>query len=319
MRSRRFTCCAGIAALAAAGLCAAQYPERPVRVILPFAPGGGTDITARLMSQKLAEAFSQTFIVDNRPGAGSMLGTELAARATPDGYTILVVSPEFTVNPSLQPKVPYDALRDFAPVMQITLGQYILAVRTNVLATSVKALVALAKANPKSLSYGSSGSGSANHLGGELFKSMAGIDMVHIPFKGSGPSTNAFLAGDVQVLFASTTAIIGHVRSGRVRALAVTGPRRSPMAPEIPTVGEEGLPGFEVTGWYGLLAPVKTPPAIVARLNAEANRVLPSLKERYAELGSEIVGGTPAAFAEFLASDAAKWAKVVKTSGARAD
>ncbi len=300
-------------------MCVAQYPERPVRVIVPFAPGGGTDITARLISQRLAESFGQTFIVDNRPGAGSMLGTEIAARATPDGYTLLVVSPEFTVNPSLQPKVPYDALRDFAPVMRITLGQYILAVRPNVPATSVKTLIAYAKANPNVLSYGSSGPGSANHLSGELFKSMAGIDMVHVPYKGSGPSTTAFLAGDVQVLFSSTTAIVPHIKSGRVRALAVTGPRRSPMAPEIPTVSESGLSGFEVTGWYGILVPAKTPPPIVARLNAEANRVLPSLKERYAELGSETVGGTAREFADFLAQDVAKWAKVVKASGARPD
>lgn len=308
---------AGVGALVAAGVCGAQYPERPVRVIVPFAPGGGTDITARLMAQKLSEAFGQMFVVDNRPGAGSMLGTDIAARATADGYTMLVVSPEFTINPSLQPKVPYDALRDFAPVMRITYGQYILAVRPSVPAKTVKELVAYARSNPRALSYGSSGPGSANHLGGELFKSMAGIDMVHVPFRGSGPSTNAFLAGDVQVLFSSTTAIIGHVRSGRVRALAVTGPKRSAMAPEIPTVDEAGVPGFEVTGWYGMLVPARVPAAVVQRLNVEANRVLPSLKERFAELGSEIVGGTPQDFARFLANDAAKWAKVVKTSGAR--
>ncbi len=310
---------AGFAMFAAGGICHAQYPERPVRVIVPFAPGGGTDITVRLLAAKLTDAMGQSYVVDNRPGAGSMIGTEIAARATADGYTLLGVSPEFTVNPSLQPKVPFDALRDFAPIMRITLGQYFLAVRLNVQATSVKALIAYAKANPKALSYGSSGNGSANHLAGELFKSMAGVEMVHIPYRGSGQSNAAFLAGDVQVLFSSTTAIVPHVNAGRVRALAVTGPKRSPIAPNTPTVSEAGLPGYEVTGWYGIIAPAKTPTAIIERLNTEANRALPSLKERYADLGSETVGGTARDFAEFLSQDLAKWAKVVKSSGARPD
>lgn len=310
---------AGCALLAGSGACLAQYPDRPVRVIVPFAPGGGTDITTRLMAAKLGESMGQTFIIDNRPGAGSMLGTEIAARATPDGYTLLGISPEFTVNPSLQPKVPYDALRDFTPIVRMTFGQYILAVRLNVPATSVKALIAYAKANPKLLSYGSSGNGSANHLAGELFKSMAGIDMVHIPYKGSGPSNAAFLSGDVQVLFSSITAIVPHVNAGRVRALAVTGPKRLPVSPNTPTVSEAGLPGYEVTGWYGLIAPAKTPATAIERLNAEANRALPSLKDRYAEFGSEIVGGSAREFGDFLAQDIAKWAKVVKISGARPD
>ncbi len=312
----------GIMMLATSGMSLAQspaYPERPVRVIVPFAPGGGTDITTRIMAAKLGESLGQIFIIDNRPGAGSMLGTEIAARATPDGYTILGVSPEFTVNPSLQPKVPYDALRNFTPIIRMTFGQYFLAVRLNVQATSVKALIAYAKANPKVLSYGSSGNGSANHLAGELFKSMAGIDMVHIPYKGSGPSNAAFLSGEVQVLFSSITAIVPHVNAGRVRALAVTGPKRSQVSPNTPTVSEAGLPGYEVTGWYGLIAPAKTPAASIERLNAEANRALPSLKDRYAEFGSEIVGGTAREFGDFLAQDIAKWAKVVKISGARPD
>jgi len=298
---------------------AAQYPEKSVRVIVGLAAGGGTDISARIIAQKLSETLGQSFIVDNRPGAGSMLGIELAAKAPPDGYTLIMVSPEFAVNPGLQAKVPYDPVRDFAPIAQVVYSQYFLSVRNPGALNSVGELIAYAKANPRQLNYASSGNGSANHLGGELFKTMAGIDMVHVPYKGSGPSVTALLSGEVQVVFSSTTAIIQHVRAGRAKALAVTGPKRASIAPEIPTVAESGLPGYTVTGWFGLLAPAKTPPAIVERLNAEINRVLPSLRERYAELGTELVGGTPGEFSTFIGTELAKWAKVVKASGAKPD
>jgi tripartite-type tricarboxylate transporter receptor subunit TctC len=307
------------ATLCASFVVAADYPVRPVRVIVPLAPGGGTDISARLVTQRLTEALGQTFLVDNRPGAGTTLGVELAARAVPDGYTLLVTSPEFTVNPSLLAKVPYEPARDFAPIAQFTRGQYFLSVRPTVAASSVKELIALAKSQAGKLNYGSSGNGSANHLAGEMFKQVAGVDLVHVPYKGSGPSVAALLAGEIQVLFSSTTAVLPHVRAGRVRALAVTGAQRSPIAPEVPTVVESGLPQFVVTGWYGMLAPKATPEAVVARLNAEVNRQLPELKTRFAELGSEIVGGTPTQFAEFLREDQAKWARVIKASGARAN
>lgn len=306
-------------AFAASSALAADYPVRPVRVIVPLAPGGGTDISARLVTQRLTDALGQIFLVDNRPGAGTTLGVELAARAVPDGYTLLVTSPEFTVNPSLLAKVPYEPLRDFAPIAQFTRGQYFLSVRPTVTATSVKELIALAKTQPGRLNYGSSGNGSANHLAGEMFKQVAGVDLVHVPYKGSGPSVAALLAGEIQVLFSSTTAVLTHVRAGRVRALAVTGAQRSPIAPDVPTVVESGLPQFVVTGWYGLLAPRATPEAIIARLNGEVNRQLPELKTRFAELGSEVVGGTPQQFADFLREDQAKWAKVIKASGARAN
>ena len=298
---------------------AAQYPEKSVRVIVGLAAGGGTDISARIIAQKLSETLGQSFIVDNRPGAGSMLGIELAAKAPPDGYTLIMVSPEFAVNPGLQAKVPYDPVRDFAPIAQVVYSQYFLSVRNPGALNSVGELIAYAKANPRQLNYASSGNGSANHLAGELFKTMAGVDMVHVPYKGSGPSVTALLSGEVQVVFSSTTAIIQHVRAGRARALAVTGPKRASIAPEIPTVAESGLPGYEVTGWFGLLAPAKTPPAVIERLNAEINRVLPGLRDRYAELGSELVGGTPREFSAFIQTELAKWAKVVKASGAKAD
>jgi tripartite-type tricarboxylate transporter receptor subunit TctC len=298
---------------------AADYPTKPVRVIVALAPGGGTDTSARLLAQKLADAFGQTFVVDNRPGAGALLGTELAAKAPADGYTLTVVSPEFTVNPSLRRNVPYEPLRDFAPIVRMTLGQYIVSVRPAFPPNSVKELIAYAKANPGQINFGSSGTGSANHLGGELFNSMAGVRMQHVPYKGAGPALAALLAGEVQVVFSSTTAVIGHVRAGRAKALAVTGPKRSPVVPEVPTVTESGLPGFEVTGWYGLLAPRKTPGEIIQRLNTQANRVLPDLRARFAELGSEVIGGTPDEFAAFIKADQEKWAKVIKSSGARAE
>jgi tripartite-type tricarboxylate transporter receptor subunit TctC len=290
---------------------AAQYPEKSVRIIVGLAPGGGTDISARVLAQKLSETMRQSFIVDNRPGAGSILGIDLAAKAPPDGYTLLMVSPEFAV--------PYDAVRDFAPVAQVVYGQYFLSARAGAPFGSIRELIAYAKANPRQLNYASSGSGSANHLAGELFKTMAGIEMAHVPYKGSAPSVTALLGGEVQIVFSSTTAIIQHVRAGRAKALAATGPKRASIAPDIPTVAEAGLPGYVVTGWFGLLAPAKTPPAIVERLNAEINRVLPSLRERYAELGTELVGGSSAEFGAFIRTELAKWASVVKASGARPD
>jgi tripartite-type tricarboxylate transporter receptor subunit TctC len=298
---------------------AAAYPEKPVRVIVGLAAGGGTDISARILAQKLSDTLGQSFVVDNRPGAGSMLGIELAAKAPPDGYTLIMVSPEFAVNPGLHAKVPYDAVRDFAPIAQVVYGQYFLSVRNPGSINSVRELISYAKANPRRLNYASSGNGSANHLSGELFKTMAGVDMVHVPYKGSGPSVTALLSGEVQLVISSTTAIIQHIRSGRAKALAVTGPKRAAMAPDVPTVVEAGLPGYVVTGWFGLLAPAKTPPAIIERLNAEINRVLPSLRERYAELGTELVGGSSRDFGTFIKSELAKWTQVVKVSGAKPD
>ena len=308
-----------IALLAPAVALGAQYPEKSVRVIVGLAAGGGTDITARILAQKLTETLGQSFIVDNRPGAGSMLGIELAAKAAPDGYTLIMVSPEFAVNPSLHAKVAYDPERDFAPIAQVVYSQYFLSARSSLALNSIRELIAYAKANPRQLNYASSGNGSANHLAGELMKTMAGIDMVHVPYKGSGPSVTALLAGEVHLVFSSTTAIIQHVRAGRAKALAVTGPQRASVAPEIPTVAESGLPGYAVTGWFGLLAPARTPPEIVERLNSEINRVLPALRDRYAELGSELVGGTPREFSGFIRSEVAKWAQVVKASGAKPD
>lgn len=302
-----------------AGAALAQpYPDRSVRVLVGLAPGGGTDSVARVMTQKLSDVFGQSFIVDNRPSAGGNVAGELAARAAPDGYTLLVVTPTHVTNPSLYSNVRYDVIRDFAAVGLIVNAQYFLSVSNAVPANSIKELLAYAKTQPQRLSYASSGIGSANHLSGELFKTMTGIDMVHVPYKGGAPALSALIAGEVQVSFTSGV-IIPHYKAGRLKTLAVTGTKRTPLAPEIPTIAEAGVPGYEVTGWYGLVAPAKTPPAVIGRLNTAVNRALPELRERYANLGMDIGGGTAAEFGAHLISERDKWARVVKISGAKVD
>jgi len=298
---------------------AQSWPNRPIHFIVPFPAGGSTDIAARVVGEYLSRVFGQQVVVENKSGANGNIGMEMVAKSAPDGYTLMVISPEFTINPSLQANVPYDAIKDFAPIVRIVYGQYFLAARSTLAASTVKELIALARAAPGEVRYASSGNGSANHLAGELFKMMAGVDMVHVPYKGSGPAVTALLSGEVQVEFGSTTAILPHIKSGRAKALAVTALKRSPIAPQVPTVAESGLPGFEVTGWYGFLAPARTPVAIINRLNNEVNRVLPDLRDRYAELGTELAGGSSREFAAFIKSEIDKWAKVVKASGAKPD
>jgi len=296
-----------------------SYPERPVRVIVGLAPGGGTDTVTRVMTQKLAEVLGQSFVVDNRPGAGGNVAGELAARAAPDGHTLITVTPTHVVNPSLFRNVRYDAVRDFAPIVLMVYTNYVLSVGNSVPVASVKELIALAKTREPRLVYASTGIGSANHLSAELFKSMAGIDMVHVPYKGGAPALAALLSGEVQVMFSSSGGLFPHAKAGRVKALAVTGAKRSVSAPEIPTIAEAGVPGYEVTGWYGLAATAGTPRAVIERLNAVVNRALPELQERYANLGTEIAGGTAAEFGAYLRNEREKWARVVKISGAKVD
>lgn len=297
---------------------APSYPERPVRVLVGLAPGGGTDSVTRVITQKLAEVFGQPFVVDNRPSAGGNLAGELAARAAPDGHTLITVTPTHVVNPSLYRNLRYDAINDFAPVGLLVHAQYYLSVSNAVPVKSVKELIALAKARSPRLSYASSGIGSANHLSGELFKSMAGIEMVHVPYKGGAPALAALIAGEIQVSFTSGVAI-AHAKAGRLKTLAVTGPKRTPIAPDIPTIAESGVPGYSVTGWYGMAAPAKTPKAVVERLNTTINRLLPELRERYANLGMDLGGGTAEAFGVHLKSERDKWAHVVKLSGAKVE
>ena len=297
---------------------AQQYPDRPVRVIVGLAPGGGTDSVARILTSKLADTMGQSFVVDNRPSAGGNVAGELAARAAPDGYTLITVTPTHVINPSLYRNVLYDAIKDFAGVGQIVHAQYYLSVANNVPVANVKELVALAKSRNPRLSYASSGLGSANHLAGELFRTMAGIEMVHVPYKGGSPALTALISGEVQVSFTSGVAIT-HARAGRLKTIAVTGAKRTPLAPEIPTINEAGVAGYEVVGWYGVAAPSKTSKAVINKLNSTMVRVLPELRERYAALGMDIAGSSPAEFDALLRSERDKWAKVVKISGAKVE
>ena len=294
------------------------YPTRSVRVLVGLAPGGGTDTVASAISQKLSDALGHSFVVDNRPSAGGNIAGELAARATPDGYTLIIVTPTHVVNPSLYKDLRYDAIKDFAAVARIVDAQYFLSVSNNLPVTSLAELLAYAKSAPKPISYASSGIGSANHLSGELFKTMAGINMVHVPYKGGAPALNAIIAGEVQVSFTSSAAL-AHAKAGRIKTIASTGTKRTSIAPNIPTIAEAGVPGFEVVGWYGMAAPAKTPRSVIERLNSTINRVLPELKERYANFGMEIAGGTAAEFGAFLKSERDKWARVVKMSGAKVE
>jgi len=300
---------------------AQSWPLRPVRIIVPFAPGGGVDTVMRLLGQRLGESLGQQFVIENRAGSGGLIGAELASKATPDGYTLFSSAPEFAVNPALRAKMPYDPLMDFAFISQLTSGQFLLARHPSVPAVTVQALVALAKKSPGRVTYGSSGVGGINHLAGELLQSMGGIRWVHVPFKGAGPAAIALISGEVDFVFSSTTALLGPVKSGRIRAVAVTGTQRFASLPEVPTIAEAGLPGYAVTGWYGFYAPAKTPQEIIRRLHAETVRALaiPEVRERLAVAGNEPVGSTPEAFGAFVRAEIAKWSKVVKETGMRVE
>jgi tripartite-type tricarboxylate transporter receptor subunit TctC len=300
---------------------AQTFPVKPVRMIVPFAAGGGADIVGRLVAQRLGDAWGQTVVVDNRPGAGGNIGTEIVARAPADGYTLLLVGPNHTVNISLFSKIPFDPVKDFAPISVVTSAPYLLLVNPSVGVNSVADLIALAKARPGKVLYASAGNGTAGHLGMELIKTMAGIDMVHIPYKGSPPALTDLIAGQVSAAFDNVLSASPHVKAGKLRAIAVSTGKRSTAVPEVPTVAESGLPGFEVAVWQGILAPAGTPKAVVDTLYRAIVAALgrPDMKERMAANGTEIIGGTPAEFAAFIQSDLVKWAKVVKSSGARVD
>ena len=298
------------------------YPTKPIRFIVPFAPGGGTDFMSRLFGQKLAEAWSQQVVVDNRPGAAGILGTEIAAKAPADGYTIVMASGSHNVNPSLYRKLPYDSIRDFAPVTLIAIVPIVLSAHPSVAASSARELVALAKAKPGQLSYASFGVGAVSHLGGELLKKTAGVDILHVPYKGAGDAISNLLAGQVQLMFSSPASVVPQFKAGKLKGLAVTGTRRQPAAPDIPTFAEAGLPQIDVNEWYGVLAPAGTPKAIVAKLRDEIVRILrtPEITDRIAATQfAEPVGSTPEEFARFIASESARLAKVIGDANIRAD
>ena len=311
-----------LAALCSFGLALAQapFPSKPIRLIVTSPPGGSNDILNRILGAKLAELLAQPVLIDNRPGASGFVAAEMVAKSPPDGYTLLAATEATLVaNPLFFRKVPYDPQRDFAPVtIAVEIG-YVLLVHPSVPANSVQELIALARSKPGALNYASSGNGSAFHIGMELFKRMAGVDIVHVPFKGSALSVNAMLAGEVQIMLNGTPNGVPLAKSGKLRALAVAGARRSPLAPELPTIAESGLPGYEMSGWFGTVAPAGTPAAVVAALHREYVRALrlPEVRERLESFGFEIVGNTPEEFASRMRSESQRLARVIQESGAK--
>jgi tripartite-type tricarboxylate transporter receptor subunit TctC len=298
---------------------AQQYPTKPVRVVVPFGAGGPADIYARYVAQRLSEAMGQQFIVDDRPGAGSIIGTELVHSSPPDGYTLLMMSNTHTVNESLVPKKPFTLMKDFVGIAPVNDSDLLLAVHPTVPAKNVKELIALAKARPKGMNYASSGTGTPYHMAGELFKAMAHVDITHVPHKSSGDARTSVMSGQVEMMMDAITTMAPLARSARVRAIATTGLKRSSIMPETPTVAESGVPGYEATIWLGLMAPTGTPKPLVDRLNAEVNKILkrPDVKRAWNEQGAEPMIMSPAEFEKYLNADIAKWAKIVKLSGAR--
>jgi tripartite-type tricarboxylate transporter receptor subunit TctC len=300
----------------------AAYPTRPVKVVIPFPPGGPLDAVGRAVAQKLTEAWGQSVVVDNRPGAGGNIGADLVAKSPPDGYTVVMGAlSTHAVNPSLYPTMPYDAVKDFAPITLVAITPNVLVVNPTLPVHSVKELIAYAKANPGKLSFGSGSNGSAGHLAGELFKVDGGVDMTHIPYRGGAPAMQALLAGDTQLMFDNLANSMPQVKAGKLRALAVTTAQRSRLVPELPTMIESGMPGFDISTWFGLLAPTGTPPEIIAKWNAEVTRILssPDMRERLAAQGAEAAPTTPQQFAQFIAAELPKYARIVKASGAKVD
>jgi tripartite-type tricarboxylate transporter receptor subunit TctC len=319
----RYTLLLAAASFSLASLTHAQdWPTRPLRMIVPTAPGGGTDFTGRLVAAKLSEALGQQVVVENRGGGGGSVGADNAAKSTPDGYTLLLGSiATHAVNPVLYKKLPYDHIKDFAPVSLIGTVPNVLVVHPSLPAKTVQEFIAYAKANPGKINYGSSGVGSPPHLSMELLRSLTGINMVHVPYKGAGPAQADLLGGQVQAMCTSLAGQIGLIKAGRVRALGVTTAKRNPQLPEVPTIAESGVPGYEVTIWYGVFAPVATPKAIVQRLNTEMVKLLNAteMKERMAQQGMDPAPSTPAELAAFVKVETAKWAKAAKDSGATAE
>lgn len=306
--------------IACGALAQGEYPSRPVRIIVPSPPGGGTDIVGRVLARHLSRSFKQSFFVENKPGAGNMIGIEAAARSAPDGHTLLFVASTLALNSVLYKKVPYDPIRDFAPVTLAATAPNVLIVNTSVPAKTLAELIALAKKKPGALSYGSPGIGTSPQMCMELLKSMAGIDILHVPYKGTAPAVTDTIGGQIAGMFANALTAKPHIDSGRVRALAVSGPTRLAALPDVPTVAEAGVPGYAAMQWYGLVVPAGTPAAIVARLNAEVTRVLhtPDMKEKLAADGAEPVGSTPAEFARLIRDELEKWTKVARAAGIEA-
>ena len=299
---------------------AQPYPGKPIRFIVPQAAGGTTDILSRTVAQKLSDTFGQQVVVDNRAGANGIIGTELVAKAPGDGYTLLAGgTATIAINVSLYRKIPYDPVRDFAPVANIAYSTSVLVVHPSVPAKSIADLIALAKSKPGELRYASAGIGSSPHLSAEVFRTMTVTNIVHVPYKGSTPGVTATVTGEASLMFTGIASALGHIKAGRLRALSVNGPKRSPALPEVPTAGDSGLPGFEVDFWIGILAPAGTPAAVVTRLNTEVNRIIgqDDIRDRLIVLGTDPIGGTPQQFAALIRKDIARWAEAIKASGVK--
>jgi len=314
-------CALGIMLIVALPVLAQSYPSKPIRLVLPYPPGGGTDVIARPLAQKLTEQLGQQVIVDNRGGAGGNIGMEFVAKSPADGYTLLfALTAQYAVNPSLYPKLPYDPVRDYAPISLLANAPYLLVVHPTLPAKSVAELVALVKARPGQLSYSSSGNGSGAHLAGEMLRSLARVEIVHVPYKGAGPAMPDLIAGQVQLSFITYTAAGPHIKTGRLRALGVTTAKRSPTLPDLPAIGET-VAGYDSAVWYGFAAPAGTPLEIVSKLNAEVLRVLaaPDFRSRITLEAVSPIGSTPEEFGSFMKSEIVRWAKVVRDSGAKVD
>jgi tripartite-type tricarboxylate transporter receptor subunit TctC len=309
------------AMLVGVGASAQDYPSRPVKIVVPFAAGGPADVYARFLAQRLQDAMGQPFVVEDRPGGGSVVGTDVVAKSPADGYTLLLMSNTHTVNESLMPQKPFQLMRDFTPVAPINYSDLVLVVNPSVPAKSLQELIAMAKAQPGKLNYASSGPGTPYHMAGELFKAMAGLDIVHVPYKESSGARTGVLGGQVEMMFDAVTVMNEHVKAGKVRALATSGKARSSVMPDVPTLAEAGVPGYEAVIWLGLIAPKNTPPAIVNRLNAEITKIVarPDVQAEWAKQGASAMSMTPAAFERYLADDIVKWERIVKVSGARVD
>jgi len=300
---------------------AQSYPSKPVRVIVPFPPGAGVDIVTRIFTPKLAEALGQQFIVDNRSGAAGHIGAEVAARTSPDGYTLLLTPGSIVISQTLYPKLTYNIERDFEPITPVAAAPFVLVVHPSLPVRNVRELIALAKTKPGQLYYASTGNGGTPHLAMEVFRMQANINVVHVPYKGTPPAVTDVIAGQVTMMFANTLSVLPLVKSGRLRALAVSSARRSAAAPELPTVGESGVPGFDATTWFGLLAPAGTPKEIVARLNGEARKIgqMPGIRDLLISQGADPLGTTPEEFRAFVKAELVKWAKAVQAAGVRVE
>jgi tripartite-type tricarboxylate transporter receptor subunit TctC len=305
-----------------AGAANAQtWPARPIHLIVPFPPGGVTDIVGRIIAQRLSEGLGQPIVVENRGGGAGSIGAQLAAKSTPDGYTLLMATATHAINVTLMPNTGFDLTKDVVPVSLVASVPLLLAVNPKLPVTDVKSLVAYAKANPGKLNFASGSTGSASHLAGEMLKTMAGVQMTHIPYKGGGPALQDVIAGHVGLMFENMPSILPHVQAGRLRGIATTGPKRSPAIPELPTMIESGFPGFEAGSWYGLFAPIGTPPEIVERLHHEVVNALknPEMQKQLLAQGAEPIGNSPQEFTSFINAEVAKWAKAIKDSGAKAE